>query len=91
MRGIKSKNHNLITYQSNKTSTSCFVDKRYILDGGVNTLPYGHKDMPKSKKKKNSHSIITHHKWIIMQNTLIIYMLLLINLEKIKLKNLNKH
>ena len=37
MRGIKSKNHNRITYQSNKTSTSCFLDKRFILDGGVNT------------------------------------------------------
>ena len=30
IRGIKSKNHNLITSESNKTSTSCFDDKRYI-------------------------------------------------------------
>ena len=49
MRGIKSKNHNLITYESNKTSTSCFDDKRYILNDGINTLPYGHKDIPKTK------------------------------------------
>ena len=27
MRGIKSKNHNLITYESNKKSLSCFDDK----------------------------------------------------------------
>ena len=27
MRGIKSKNHSLITYESNKTSTSCLDDK----------------------------------------------------------------
>ena len=47
MRRIKSKNHNLITYESNKTSTSYFDDKRYILNDGTNTLPYGHKDAPK--------------------------------------------
>ena len=45
MRGIKSKNHNLITYESNKTSTSCFDDKRYILNDGIDALPYGHKDI----------------------------------------------
>ena len=32
MRGVKSKNHNLGTYESNKTSLSCFDDKRYILN-----------------------------------------------------------
>ena len=31
MRGIKSKNHNLGTYETNKRSLSCFDDKRYIL------------------------------------------------------------
>ena len=30
MRGIKSKNHNLIRCESNKTSTSCFDDRRYF-------------------------------------------------------------
>ena len=47
MRGMKSKNLNLISYESNKTSTSYFDDKRYILNDGINTLPYGHKDIPK--------------------------------------------
>ena len=47
MRRIKSKNHSLITYESNKTSTSCLDDKRYILNDGINTLPYGHKDRSK--------------------------------------------
>ena len=46
MRGIKYKNHNLITYENNKTSTSCFDDKIYILNDGINTLPYGHRDIP---------------------------------------------
>ena len=49
MRGIKSKNHNLITYESDKTSTSCFDDKRYILNDGINTLPYRHKDIQVNK------------------------------------------
>ena len=32
MRGVKYKYHNLGTYESNKTSLSCFGDKRYILN-----------------------------------------------------------
>ena len=45
MRGIKSKNHNLCTNETNKISLSCFDDKRYILKDGINTLAYGHKDI----------------------------------------------
>ena len=45
MRGIKSKNHNLGTYQTNKRSLSCFDDKRNVLKNGINTLAYGHKDI----------------------------------------------
>ena len=44
MRGIKSKNHNLGTYETNKISL-CFDDKRYILKNGINTLASGHKDI----------------------------------------------
>ena len=50
MRGIKSKKHELITYESRKKSLSDFEDQRYILDVGINTLPYGHKDIPKINK-----------------------------------------
>ena len=46
MREIKSQHHELYTYESNKTSLPDFDDKRYILDDGINTLPYGHKDIP---------------------------------------------
>ena len=45
MRGIKSKNHNICTYKTDKISLSCFDDKRYILKNGINTLAYGHKDI----------------------------------------------
>ena len=47
MRGIKSKHNEIYTYESNKTSLSAFDGKRYVLDDGINTLPYGHKDLPK--------------------------------------------
>ena len=50
MRGIKSKKHELVAYESNKRSLSDFDDNRYILSNGINTLlPYGHKDIPKNE------------------------------------------
>ena len=45
MKGIKSKNHNCGTYQTNKRSLSCFDDKRYIFKNRTNTLAYRHKDI----------------------------------------------
>ena len=45
MREIKSKNHNLGTYKTNKISLSCFDDKRYILRNRTETFAYGHKDI----------------------------------------------
>ena len=49
MRGIKSKKHEIVTYESNKRSLSDLDDKRYILDDRINKLPYGHKDIPKNE------------------------------------------
>ena len=43
MSGIKSKNHNLGTYKTNKKSLLCFDEKRYILKKGINTLAHGQK------------------------------------------------
>ena len=40
---IASESHNLQTVISTKTSLSAFDEKRYILDDGQQTLPYGHK------------------------------------------------
>ena len=33
------------TYDINKISLSCFDDKRYVLDDGINILAYFHKDI----------------------------------------------
>ena len=41
MRRIRSKNHNLGTYETNKRSSSCFDDKRYTLKNRTNTLTCG--------------------------------------------------
>ena len=35
MKTIQSKKHKLGTYEINKTSLSCFDDKRYVLEDGI--------------------------------------------------------
>ena len=44
MKRIQSKKHKLGTYEIDKISLSCFDDKRYVLDDGIRTLAYFHKD-----------------------------------------------
>ena len=45
MKRIQSKLHRIGTYDVCKISLSCFDDKRYILDDGINSLAYFHKDI----------------------------------------------
>ena len=45
MKRIQSKLHKIRTYDVCKISSSCFDDKRYILDDGTNSLTYFHKDV----------------------------------------------
>ena len=45
MKRIQSKLQTIGTYNVCKISLSCFDDKRYLLDDGVNTLAYFHKDI----------------------------------------------
>ena len=45
MKRIQSKLHRIGTYDVCKISLSCFDDIRYVLDDGVNSLTYFHKDM----------------------------------------------
>jgi hypothetical protein len=42
MRYFRSENHEISTVVQNKTSLSINDDKRFILEGGVKTLAYGH-------------------------------------------------
>ena len=48
MKTIRSNNHQLGSYELNKVSLSCFDDKRYILNNGIDTLAYGHYMIEKS-------------------------------------------
>ena len=50
MKRIQAKKHKIGTYEIDKISLSCFDDKRYVLDDGVNTLACFHKDCKKDDK-----------------------------------------
>ena len=45
MTRIQGKKHKLGTYEINKILFSVFDDKRFILNGGIHTLAYFHKDL----------------------------------------------
>ena len=44
MKRIQCKKHKLGAYEIVKISLSYFDDKRYVLDDGIHTLAYFHKD-----------------------------------------------
>ena len=45
MKRIQSELHSVGTYGINKISLSCFDDKRCVLEDGINTLAYGHRNI----------------------------------------------
>ena len=47
MKRIQTKKHKIRTYEIDKISLSCFDDKRYVLDDGIHTLSYFHKNIAK--------------------------------------------
>ena len=42
---IQGKKRKMGTYETNKISLSCFDDKRFVLNDGIDTLAYFHKDL----------------------------------------------
>ena len=48
MRRIQAKKHKIGIYEIDKVSLSCFDDKRFVLDDGIHTLAYFHKDSGKN-------------------------------------------
>ena len=48
-RRFGSENYINYSILENKWGLSAFDDKKYILDDGIHTLSYGHKDIPKKK------------------------------------------
>ena len=55
MKRIPAKKHKIGIYEIDKISLSCFDDKRYVLDDGVNTLAYFYKDCNKIYDKNNNN------------------------------------
>ena len=49
MKRIQSREHKIGIYEVNKISLSRFNDKRFVLDDGIHTLAYFHKDCKKQK------------------------------------------
>ena len=47
MKRIQNKNHKIGTYEINKILLSFFHDKRFVLDDGIHTLAYFHRDFKK--------------------------------------------
>ena len=47
MEIIQSKKHKLRTHEINKISILCFDDKKFVLNDGIHTLVYFHKDLRK--------------------------------------------
>ena len=59
MKRMQAKKHKIGTYESDKMSLSWFDDKRYVLDDGVNTFAYFHKNCNKKcdkNKNNNNHN-----------------------------------
>ena len=50
MKRIQAKIHKIGTYEIDKISLSCFDDKRFVLDDGIYTLAYFHKDCDNQKR-----------------------------------------
>ena len=47
MKRIQSKKHKIGTYEIKKISLSVFDDKRFVLDDGIYTLTYFHRELKK--------------------------------------------
>ena len=62
MKRIQAKKHKIGTYEIDKISLSCFDNKRFVLDNGVNTLAYFHEDCSK-ECDKNKNNVNDKWKW----------------------------
>ena len=54
MRRIQAKKHKLGTYEIDKISLSYFDDKMFVLNDGIYTLAFFHKDIDSHKKKQKN-------------------------------------
>ena len=70
MRRIQVKKHKMETCEINQISLSCFDDKRFVLNDGIHTLAYFHKDLKNRfsqmviNKKRSSQMITNKNKCV---------------------------
>ena len=76
LRRIQGKKHKIGTYEMNKIFLSVFDDKRFVLNNGIHTLAYFHKDLKNRftqmiiNKKRFKKILIKRkdsHKWLQMK------------------------
>ena len=67
MKRIQAKKHKIGTYEIDKISLSCFDDKRFVLDDGVHTSSYFHKDCNKNVVRMKMKIIIIMKMIILMK------------------------
>ena len=58
MKRIQAKKHKIGTYEIDKISLSCFDDKRFVLEDGIYTLAYFHKNFIKKDCNDKKKSVI---------------------------------
>ena len=56
MKRIQARKQKIGTYEIDKIALSCFDDKRYVLDDGVNSLAYFHKNCNKCDNNNNNNN-----------------------------------
>ena len=61
MKRIQAKKDKIGTYEINKISLSCFDDKMQVLDDGVHTLVYFHKESVSCKKTTKNCANLKNH------------------------------
>ena len=83
MKRIQAKKHKIGTYEIDKIYLSCFDDKRFLLDDGVHTLPYFHKDCDNKKRLVKIKKICHNEKIFVIIMTMIIIMTMTIKLSSI--------
>ena len=58
MKRIQAKKHKIVIYEIDRISLSCFDDKRFVLDDGVHTSAYFHKDCNKKDCNDKKRSVV---------------------------------
>ena len=69
MKRIQATKHKIGAFEIDKISLSCFDDKKFVLDDGVHTLAYFHKDCNK-KDCDDKKPVTIKKKLIIMKKYL---------------------